>query len=321
MHMAMADRMTRANPMDARIPCPVCGQDIHPVAGRCKHCKTDLVKLREARGVRAPRIDPAVIGVAAVAPAVQPTAAAPESKPEAAPIVPPTNGHTSHLLPPVLAYDAPEIAGSMPVRSSLARRWPILVAILAGIAIVVCAYILLLAPDTKAAAARPARRDTTPAPDRMDTMPAPNHLPDPWGGQGSQGGTPQLPPNFDDPPAPGQAPPPNPPANPPTLQPGAVPSAEDYFSTLQDKACEKLQACGLGGQMGQAMCELLGDASIADQTREMVRAGRCTYDETKAAACFSTIESVQCKSGSLDLDQIPSLIMSYGDCAEALRCQ
>jgi anti-sigma factor RsiW len=28
--------------LEARIPCPACGGPIHPVAGRCKHCKTDL---------------------------------------------------------------------------------------------------------------------------------------------------------------------------------------------------------------------------------------------------------------------------------------
>ena len=101
MHMAMADRSSRMNPMDARIPCPVCGQEIHPVAGRCKHCKTDLVKLR----VRAPRIDPGVIGVAAAAPPPQSAPFAPLAPvPAPAPMMVdlPTNGHdherASHLL-------------------------------------------------------------------------------------------------------------------------------------------------------------------------------------------------------------------------------
>ena len=29
-------------PSDARVPCPLCGGLIHPIAGRCKHCKADL---------------------------------------------------------------------------------------------------------------------------------------------------------------------------------------------------------------------------------------------------------------------------------------
>lgn len=32
-----------------RVPCPVCGGAIHPVAGRCKHCKTDLVARRTGK--------------------------------------------------------------------------------------------------------------------------------------------------------------------------------------------------------------------------------------------------------------------------------
>ncbi len=39
----MADR-----PED-RIPCPLCGGLVHPVAGRCKHCKGDLVALRTGK--------------------------------------------------------------------------------------------------------------------------------------------------------------------------------------------------------------------------------------------------------------------------------
>ncbi|HEY1553535.1 MAG TPA: hypothetical protein VGF94_01815 [Kofleriaceae bacterium] len=31
---------------DARVPCPLCGGLIHPIAGRCKHCKQDLTELR-----------------------------------------------------------------------------------------------------------------------------------------------------------------------------------------------------------------------------------------------------------------------------------
>lgn len=34
---------------EARIPCPICRGPIHPVAGRCKHCKTDLVAVREGK--------------------------------------------------------------------------------------------------------------------------------------------------------------------------------------------------------------------------------------------------------------------------------
>jgi hypothetical protein len=41
--------------MSKTVPCPLCGGDIHAIAGRCKHCKADLVDLREraARHARA----------------------------------------------------------------------------------------------------------------------------------------------------------------------------------------------------------------------------------------------------------------------------
>src|SRR4051812_23007406 len=39
----------RPNPADARVPCPLCGGLIHPIAGKCKHCKGDLSALRGAR--------------------------------------------------------------------------------------------------------------------------------------------------------------------------------------------------------------------------------------------------------------------------------
>ncbi|MBK9034698.1 MAG: hypothetical protein IPL61_26105 [Myxococcales bacterium] len=27
-----------------RVPCPLCRQPIHPIAGRCRHCKVDLTR-------------------------------------------------------------------------------------------------------------------------------------------------------------------------------------------------------------------------------------------------------------------------------------
>ena len=28
-----------------RVPCPACRQPIHPIAGRCRHCRSDLTRL------------------------------------------------------------------------------------------------------------------------------------------------------------------------------------------------------------------------------------------------------------------------------------
>jgi len=35
--------------MDVRfVPCPVCGESIHPIAGRCKYCRADVIAARRA---------------------------------------------------------------------------------------------------------------------------------------------------------------------------------------------------------------------------------------------------------------------------------
>src|SRR5690242_19493248 len=49
------------DPVSGRLPCPLCGGLIHPVAGRCKHCKQDLVAHRGARPAAAAPL-PAILG-------------------------------------------------------------------------------------------------------------------------------------------------------------------------------------------------------------------------------------------------------------------
>jgi hypothetical protein len=72
-----------ASPADARVACPTCGGLIHPVAGRCKHCKTDLSAAHATRLARhaAPQVAalPALGGAAAAAAAPAPGPAAPSS--------------------------------------------------------------------------------------------------------------------------------------------------------------------------------------------------------------------------------------------------
>lgn len=35
-------------PESLRVPCPVCRQSIHPIAGRCRHCRSELGRHRAA---------------------------------------------------------------------------------------------------------------------------------------------------------------------------------------------------------------------------------------------------------------------------------
>jgi peptidyl-prolyl cis-trans isomerase A (cyclophilin A) len=51
----------------ARIPCPACGGLVHPISGRCKHCKADLHALRGSRPAAAAQL-PALVGKGPPAP-------------------------------------------------------------------------------------------------------------------------------------------------------------------------------------------------------------------------------------------------------------
>src|SRR5690349_6722575 len=93
--------------IEARVLCPLCGGLIHPVAGRCKHCKQDLVALRASRlpavGFRLP-----AIGARNADDGARTSEATP-----AQPILPPR--------PAELAVD------SVPPVPSAWRSWPVIV--------------------------------------------------------------------------------------------------------------------------------------------------------------------------------------------------
>jgi hypothetical protein len=324
MSMAMATRSSRANPSDARIPCPVCGQQIHPVAGRCKHCKTDLVKLREQQGLRAPKVDLTAVGsspVAAPMPAFAPGITRSPDGSGNSPPVTPSNGSNGHAPVPETFSPPPEIApppafiASYPdapahVAPVGAPRWPLIVVLLAGIAIVVCAYILLFAGEDSKPAEAKKSSGAMPAPDRMDTMPAPPpvqipDVADPW-----------TQPPITPPPSPPVPPPSNP--SPPT--PGTTPTAEEFMPAVFDVMCEKASQCGLG-QAGVEACNLLSGSGVADMYREQVKAGQCTYDEAKASRCLQAVRGLSCSGSGQDLDSAVMAFMSIADCASALVCR
>jgi hypothetical protein len=335
MSMAMATRSSRANPSDARIPCPVCGQQIHPVAGRCKHCKTDLVKLREQQGLRAPKVDLAAVGsspVAAPAPAFAPGITRSPDGSRNSPAAP-SNGANGHAPVPETFAPPPDIApppafiASYPdapthVSPVRAPRWPLVVVLLAGIAIIVCAYILLFAGDDAKPAEAKKSSGMMPAPDRMETMPAPPpvQIPDtadPWTQpppSAPPGPPPAAPlPDLNDP---FGTPPPNP--NPPPA--GTAPAADEFMAGVFDTMCQKAAQCGLP-QAGVDACNLLSGSGIADEYRQQVRAGQCTYDEAKAARCLDGIRTVQCNGSGMDLDAALQTFLGISDCTSALVCR
>jgi hypothetical protein len=337
MFMATASRSSRANPTDARINCPVCGQHIHPVAGKCKHCKTDLVKLREQQGVRAPRIDAAVLQSAAAFVPQQPTfGAAPPAMAAPPPIATPAapdQATTLQDLPAVqlpaaatliqpMSHNGHEVA-AYPVessRSAWARRWPILVLAIAGVAILVCAYLLLFANDGSAEAKKASGKAPI-GPDRMDTMPKPQG-PTPTPSQPSP--TPAVP-HDTDPPPDDPAPPDFDPGAPPDPTPfgsgGPVPPPEQFYGTLIDQACAKMKACGLDLSAGTGIdiCGQMRD-SAADMQADAIRAGRCTYDENAARQCLDAVTALRCDANGTMDESIVDLFIGAPSCTMALQC-
>src|SRR3954451_24406587 len=91
----MAAVAKTSTPSDGRFPCPQCGGLVHPIAGKCKHCKADL---NEARGARpqAKAALPALLGRSGTSPvradatpAPSPIKALAKAAAEPQPILPP----------------------------------------------------------------------------------------------------------------------------------------------------------------------------------------------------------------------------------------
>jgi hypothetical protein len=202
------------SPSDGRVPCPQCGGFVHPIAGRCKHCKADLAAHRAAR----PAAAAALPALRAVHEAPQPAPAPPSPY---APV--PAAAETQVVRPPVVAVPMPaeESRPILPQRPtgrmeaatqkrSLLRNWPVIVIVLASLAIAT-AVVLMVYPPAGTAKADSRRLAPPPAPERMDTNPLPppsgngNVVPpkssgvDPWSKRNPQGAQPaQPPPGYDD---------------------------------------------------------------------------------------------------------------------------
>lgn len=158
---------------DARVPCPLCGGLIHPVAGRCKHCKEDLTSFRAGRPQAATPL-PSLV-------APQPARNGSYGHVVAAevPIAVPVREASQPILPP--RPTGRSLAAQRP-RGSLADKWPLIVIGLAVIALVGAVVIMVL-PEDKARSSGKRNLMPTPAPDRMDTNPVPPQKQsqnDPW---------------------------------------------------------------------------------------------------------------------------------------------
>ncbi|MEO6771393.1 MAG: hypothetical protein ABI467_00010 [Kofleriaceae bacterium] len=286
---------------DGRIPCPLCGGLVHPVAGRCKHCKQDLSPLRTGRAAAALPL-PALHGNGAVADAMP--RPVPRSMPW--PMPGPMPGPIAAGYPPNAGpVLPPRVTGqSAAVRAPKAswKSWPMVVIVLASIAIVV-AVVLMVWPPSRADAGRK-MLSQPPAPERMDSDPLPppgagnTNGADPWGGHSQADPAPVQPRVTPDPL------PPKPPAVDPVPDP-PDPSGGAVFQAVLAHACTKLESCPNPDDTVTAMC---------DAFAMFPKAPPPTCDA--ATRCFEAIDKLDCAA---DLDQMSpgDVMMKMQDCMTA----
>ena len=226
---------------DARVPCPLCGGLIHPVAGRCKHCKEDLSTLRQGRPQAAAAL-PSLNGHA-----VAPTITAPAAI--AAPVAIATAREGSQPILPQRTTGSH--AAAQKPSGGLLRSWPMIVIGVAVLAIITAVVIMVLPQDN----ARNKRlgKPPAPAPERMDSSPIPpkaSQLDDPWDQPDKQ---PSLPPVPDPNPPPQAAPDPDDQA---LL--GGMGAGNGLAVTLAmtEHACAKMKSCpGIDQTMLNLTCD------------------------------------------------------------------
>lgn len=324
--------MAQPSVADVRVSCPACGGPVHPIAGRCKHCRTDLVAARGgATGAQGTMIQIGQLGARGkvVAPP------SPSSSSASAPLVTPAK---SGGLP--LASAAPSAVGPLtPVatrpRSGLARRWPLVVAAVAAIAIVASIVVLVLGGDSKPTRKR---RPLGPAPDRMQTDQLPT---DPWArpgaGSGAQG---QLLPGAQAPDLGGApddrpVPPPPPPPEDDELadtEPGGVlggvvggmveddpPAAtirpRTFLLQATTATCKRLEACW-GDSNAAPLCaagrDRLGqlDSAVLESICERV-------DASRARECLRQVATLPCPDQSATIEDMITMVYGLDPCMRA----
>ncbi|MGN6106622.1 MAG: hypothetical protein ACTHU0_16060 [Kofleriaceae bacterium] len=326
---------------EARVPCPLCGGLIHPIAGRCKHCKADLGGLRDVRPAAAAALpalghaSSASVRPAATTPVPAPVAATSPAAPVAvAQAMPALRGDASPILPQ-------RPTGRMPATSAGLswKSWPVIVIVLAGLAIVAAVVLMVWPPGGASSEAGTTRKlQAPPAPQRMDTDPLPEVSKPPSGGSTS-GVDPWKSPT-DPTPTPTPAPAPR--------QPSADPSPDDVygdllksFPNLPDspqlpdlpdpdrdplaqrrppagsfmlvairRACTRLSRCSSDNDLLETLCET---AALWPTTPVPSCAA--------AQRCLEHLDALPCDSnGYSSTTALFGLISQLRDCSDALSC-
>lgn len=262
--------------------CPACGGEVHAIAGRCKHCKHDLVQFRaqQALAAQAPQVQQVQ--------QPQPQARAPRPVPVNG--TPPV-GVAPTQRPPAM-HQAP-----YPVAAPR-RRWPLWVGGAALFLLGLSAGVMIerwRTPDAEAAATSevsPAASSPRLVPDSIPTDPI---LPDP-----------------------SPAPPPNTTPAPPSGGVNDVTAFIERFGTL---FCDKAIECGLFESSNRGLCEAAVAQSRDPNASAKLARGDCTFNASAASRCLATIENASCDP-SIGADQMATLLAtSMLECERAYSCR
>jgi hypothetical protein len=312
---------------DARVPCPLCGGLIHPVAGRCKHCKEDLSSFRAGRPQAAATL-PALNGQPISAPAPSTLHTPGPTNGFAPPAINVVNGHagtnghapaaapiaigsTREASQPILP---PRQTGSWRAKDtesrSMWRSWPMIVIGLAVLAIVGAVVIMVLPQETKKSGKKIGA--PPPAPERMDVDPThpkssqltpPPNGNDPWAQPDPDPSLPrpQLTPSQPDP-------------NDPNDIYGALGGGGPTMSgggavlmAAMGKMCTKLKTCGNTDPTMQTVCE---------QFTAMQRAMPAAPSNCAAAQkCLQAIDNISCTDDAVNA---VTAVYTIQDCSTAI---
>ncbi len=319
----------------------MCGGLIHPIAGKCKHCKGDLAGIRGGRPAAAQQL-PSIIATNTAAP--HPYSGQASSNPYSGNANGHANGHTnghtngSSTYAPIPAaaqhaaipmqlsrqYEEhsqpvlpPRPTGRMQTptghRAAWWKSWPLIVIVLAVLAIVT-AVVLMVWPPGKSAAADNGEPSKTgkgiPAPDRMETNPLPpkDQPPaksgDPW--DNKPGAKIDIPDDPDDDLAGGGPVPRTPPGRPGR---SAITGGNAVMLEVPLHFCDRAATCANDTSL----------AALCEQTKSSMRMFDVQPPTSCAARtrCLAHVDTLDC-TFDFNASSLTQLTTKVQDCVEAI---
>jgi hypothetical protein len=284
--------------LEARVACPMCGGLIHPVAGRCKHCKEDLSAMHAGRPPAQAPLPPLNHNGHA-----QPTAApilvpVPIALPREAsqPILPPRPTARSVAVPPP---------------GSALRSWPVVVIGLATVAIIAAGAIMIWPPAKPGRDSHEQRgMQPPPAPEHMDSDPLPAHPQDPWAGH-TQADPPKAR-HTPDPLPQQQDPFANTPDPPDRIVGGTTPFGGGAGGTgmmlaIMNHACTRLKACPDADESTKDMCDMFSQYQATTKVPDCDAAKQCLEQIDK-------LDCTQAATPTTLLSTIPACLKAETSC-------